>query len=339
MPDFSRRQLLAASAASALTLALPPRSARAADLKEIVIAEPAHLFPYVPVYVAIDQGFFAKRGLDVKTTMVLGGGHVTALISGQVWGNLGGAESDAMTNNGKADPLIAVCNFVNRALIYLCAKKGTKPASMSHDDLKAFCKGKKLALSRYGGTPDVLARQWLEQIGIDLKNDVTIINNGAIADAPTLVKAGAADIAVTTEPQISFGVQDGTWEEPFYSFPSLGDYAFSCISVKKSTITSDPATVQAFVTALVEALKITQTNRAMVEATIKKDFPTLADSVAKAALDRCYKDNLFSKDGMITVPAYEIDMKAVYDSGEMTRHVPYSEVVDMSFVINANKRK
>ena len=211
--------------------------------------------------------------------------------------------------------------------------------SSSPADLKAFCKGKKLALSRYGGTPDVLARQWLEQIGIDLKNDVTIINNGAIADAPTLVKAGAADIAVTTEPQISFGVQDGTWEEPFYSFPSLGDYAFSCISVKKSTITSDPATVQAFVTALVEALKITQTNRAMVEATIKKDFPTLADSVAKAALDRCYKDNLFSKDGMITVPAYEIDMKAVYDSGEMTRHVPYSEVVDMSFVINANKRK
>ena len=291
------------------------------------------------MYVAIDQGVFAKHGLDVKLTMVLGGGHVAALISGAVWGNLGGPESDAMSNNGKADPLLAICNFVNRALIYMCAKKGTKPASNSPADLKAFVKGKKLALSRYGGTPDVLARQWLEQIGIDLKSDVTIINNGAIADAPTLVKAGAADIAVTTEPQISYGVQEGIWEEPFYSFPSLGDYAFSCISVKKSTITSDPATVQAFVTALVEALKLTQTNRAMVEATIKKDFPTLSDSVAKAALDRCYKDNLFSKDGMITVPAYEIDMKAVYDSGEMTRHVPYNEVVDMSFVINANKRK
>jgi NitT/TauT family transport system substrate-binding protein len=339
MSALTRRDLLVATAASTLTLALPPRMGRAADLKEIVIAEPAHLFPYVPVYVAIDQGFFAKRGLDVKTTMVLGGGHVTALISGQVWGNLGGPESDAMTNNGKADPLIAICNFVNRALVYLCAKKGTKPASNSPADLKAFCKGKKLALSRYGGTPDVLARQWLESIGIDLKNDVTVINNGAIADAPTLVKAGAADIAVTTEPQISFGIANGIWEEPFHSFPSLGDYAFSCVSVKESTIKTDPTTVQAFVSGLVDALKATQTNRAIVEATIKKDFPTLDDAIAKAALDRCYRDKLFSLDGVITPPAYEIDMKAVYDSGEMTRHVPFSEVVDMTFVNNANKHK
>jgi len=308
-------------------------------MKSIVLAEPVHLFAYVPLYLAIDQGIFAKHGLNVKMSMVLGGGHVAALVSGAVWGNVGGPESDAMADNGKADPLLAVCNIVNRALIYLCAKKGTKPASSSPADLKAFVKGKKLALSRYGGTPDVLARQWLEQIGINVKSDVTIVNNAAIADAPTLIKAGAVDIAVTTEPQISFGIEQGIWGEPFYSFPSLGDYAFACISVKKSTITSDPATMQAFVTALVEGLKLTQTNRGMVNATIKKDFPTLPDSVAKAALDRCFKDNLFSKDGMITVPAYEIDMKAVYNSGEMTRRVPFSEVVDMSFVINANKRK
>ena len=312
---------------------------RAADMKSITLAEPAHLFPYVPVYVAIDQGFFSKRGLDVKTTMMLGGAHVSALISGQVWGNLGGPESDAMSDNGIADPLIAICNFVNRALIYLCAKKGTKPASSSPADLKAFCKGKKLALSRYGGTPDVLAREWLEGIGIDLKSDVTIINNGAIADAPTLVKAGAADIAVTTEPQISYGIEQGIWDEPFFSFPSYGDYAFSCVSVKKSTITNDTATVSAFVTGLVEALKAVQTNRALVDATIKKDFPTLPDSVSKAALDRCYRDNLFSKDGMITAAAYDRDMKAVYDSGEMTRHVPVGDVTDMSFVIAANKHK
>jgi NitT/TauT family transport system substrate-binding protein len=339
MSVLSRRQLLAATAASTVSLALPPRIGRAADLKQITLAEPAHLFPYVPVYVAIDQGFFAKHGLDVKLTMVLGGAHVAALVSGSVWGNLGGAESDAMSNNASADPLKAICNFVNRALIYLCAKKGTKPASNSPADLKAFCKGKKLALSRYGGTPDVLARQWLESIGIDLKNDVTIVNNAAIADAPTLVKAGAADIAVTTEPQISFGVANNIWEEPFHSFPSLGDYSFSVISVKESTIKSDPATVQAFVSGLVEALKAVQTNRSIVEATIKKDFPTLDDAIAKSALDRCYRDKLFSLDGMITPPAYEIDMKAVYDSGEMTRHVPYGDVVDMTFVNVANKKK
>jgi NitT/TauT family transport system substrate-binding protein len=339
MPEITRRHLIAGTAATAAGFVLGTRTSRAADLKELLIAEPAHLFPYLPVYVAIDQGFFSKRGLDVKLLVALNGAHVTALISGQVWGNLGGPESDAMTNNGKADPLFAICNFVNRAIIYFCAKKGTKPAGTSNADMKAFFKGKKLALSRYGGTPDVLARQYLEQIGIDLKNDVTIINNGAIVDAPTLVKAGAADIAITTEPQISFGVEQGIWEEPFHSFATLGDYAFSCVSVRQSTIKSDPATVQALVSGLIDALHAVQTNRPLVEATIKKDFPNLSDSVAKSALDRCYKDNLFSKDGMITNAAYEQDMNAVYASGEMTRRVPLAEAVDMQFVVAANKRK
>jgi NitT/TauT family transport system substrate-binding protein len=339
MSTLTRGRLLAASAASAAALALP-RAARSADLKEIIIAEPAHLFPYIPVYLAMNQGIFAKHGLDVKLLVALGGAHVSALVSGQVWGNLGGPESDAMTNNGMiADPLFAIVNFVNRALVYFCAKKGTKPASASTADMKAFFKGKKLALSRYGGTPDVLARQYLQTLGLDLKSDVTIINNGAIVDAPTLVKAGAADIAITTEPQVSFGVIEGIWEEPCYAFPSMGDYSFSCVSTKKSTITKDPATVQAFVTAMVEALHIVQTNRAVVDDAIKKDFPNIAPNVAKMALDRCYKDNLFSKDGIITNAAYEKDMKAVYDSGEMTRRVPLNDTVDMTFVNNALKKK
>ena len=338
MPAMTRRDLFAGTAASTLAFGLGTRGARA-DTKSIVLAEPVHLFAYVPVYLAIDQGVFAKHGLDVKTLTAANGAHVTALVSGQVWGNIGGAESNAMADNGIADPLLAICNIVNRALIYFVAKKGLAPKSMSPADMKEFLKGKKFALSRYGGTPDVLARTYMEQNGIDLKTDVTIVNNASIGSAPDLVKSGAVDIAVATEPQISFGIQQGIWGEPFYSFPSLGDYSFTCVSTKKSTVTGDPATTQAFVTALVDALKLVQTNRPMVEATLKKDFPTIADPIAKAALDRCYKDQLWSKDGMITTVAYEKDMASVYKSGEMTRRVPLAEVADMSFVTNANKHK
>jgi NitT/TauT family transport system substrate-binding protein len=270
--------------------------------------------------------------------MIGGGAHVQALIAGQVWGNIGGAESDAMSDNGNiADPLITICNLINRALVYFVAKKGTAPKSMAPADIKAFFKGKKCALSRYGGTPDVLARTYMAQNGIDLKNDVTIVNNALIAAAPDLVRSGAADIAIATEPQVSFGILNGIWDAPFFSFPSLGEYSFTVLSTKKSTIANDPATVQAFVTAMVEALKLTQTNRKLVEAAIKKDFPNIADPVAKMALDRCYNDQLFSRDGLMSSPAYDKDMASVYASGEMTRHVAYSEVADMSFVLKAHK--
>jgi hypothetical protein len=57
------------------------------------------------------------------------------------------------------------------------------------------------------------------------------------------------------------------------------------------------------------------------------------------ALDRCYHDQLWSKDGTMTSAAYEKDMASVYSSGEMTRRVPFEQVADMSFVATANKRK
>ncbi len=340
MPALTRRDLLGGTAASALAFGLGARPAFAdAPLKPILLAEPAHLFAYVPVYLAIDGGLFARHGLNVSTLVAANGAHVTALVSGQVWGNIGGAESDAMADNGIADPLIAICNIINRALVYFVARKGLVPKSMSPADMKAFLKGKKFALSRYGGTPDVLARTYMEQNGIDLKNDVTIVNNASIASAPDLVKSGAVDIAIATEPQVSFGVAENIWEEPFYSFPSLGDYAFTCVSTKKSTITGDPATVQAFVTALVDALHMTVNNRPAVESTLAKDFPNITPAVSKAALDRCYRDQLWSKDGVITVPAYEKDMASVYSSGEMTRRVPLAQVADMSFVNYANRHR
>src|SRR6202158_854412 len=116
---LSRRSLLVATfgAAAITSVRLP---VRAQNLKEIVLAEPVHQIGYLPVYMGIDSGGFAKRGLDVKTIVASGGAHVSALVSGQVWGNIGGPESNAMANaNGKTDPLISVCNMVNKSNTYV----------------------------------------------------------------------------------------------------------------------------------------------------------------------------------------------------------------------------
>lgn len=53
--------------------------------KSIVIAEPVHLIAYLPLYVAIDKGYFKKEGLDVKVTTATGGAHVTSVVSGDAW--------------------------------------------------------------------------------------------------------------------------------------------------------------------------------------------------------------------------------------------------------------
>ena len=109
--------------------ALYSRNVFAQSPKALVLSEPVHNLGYAPVYLAADQGLFKKRGLDVSLVVATNGAHVTALVSGQVWGNIGGPESDAMANVGKADPLRTTCNLVNRANVYVVARKGTGPKS------------------------------------------------------------------------------------------------------------------------------------------------------------------------------------------------------------------
>lgn len=333
----SRRAFLAGAGSAAASLALSgPRAARAAGLKPIVIAEPVHGAGYSPLYLAIDQGLFAKRGLDVTMLTASGGAHVTALVSGQVWANIGGPESDAMANVGKADPLLSICNVVNRAMNYMVARKGLAPRSSSNADVAAMLKGKKIALSRYGGTPDLCGRWYLKKLGLDVNRDVTVVNQSDSSAAPLMVKQGAVDVAITQEPQITYGKQMGIWDEPFFSFPSLGDYTYSVISVRRSTITSDPKTVQAFTDALVEGLKIAASRRPAVEAVIRKEFPTLEPAGVKGLLDRCYADHIWSPDGVMSQKGYALDMEVVYSSGEFTTPTPFDSVIDMQFVKRSN---
>ena len=330
---LTRRAAMAGALATGSTIYSPAVFAQ--GTKKLLLAEPVHNLGYAPVYLATDQGLFKSRGLDVSVITTTNGAHVTALVSGQVWGNIGGPESDARANVGKADPLLTICNLVNRANVYLVARKGTGPKSNSDADIAAFLKGKRFGLSRYGGTPDLLARWLTIKVGLDPKKDIVAINQADNAAIVAMMKNGAVDLGVTQEPFITAGIEQGLWDEPFYDFPSLGDYAYSVVSVRRSTITREPQVVQAFVDAVVQALGIVAKDRGAVEAMTRKEFPTLPANGVKATLDRAYADHLWSVDGIVSERGYNLDMDVVYKTGSFTKRTPYADVVDMQFVRKA----
>jgi NitT/TauT family transport system substrate-binding protein len=330
---LTRRTAIANSVA--LGLAVGSRPAFAQSLRALAIAEPVHNLGYAPVYIAHDQEFFASRRLNVSLLLATNGSHVTALVSGQVWGNIGGPESDAMANVGKSDPLRAICNLANRANLYLVARKRLAPKSGSKADLAAFFKGKKFAFGRYGGSPDLLGRWLVIEVGLDPKTDIDVVNQADMGSVPAMVKNGVVDVAITQEPFITAGIEQGLWDQPFYSYPTLGDYPYSVLSVRQSTIQSEPQVVQAFVDAVVQALVLAAKDRQAVEAMTHKEFPTLSADGVKATLDRIYAHHIWSPDGMVSRSGYDLDMDVVTKTGAFTKSVPYEDVVDMQFVRKA----
>jgi len=302
-----------------LALAAPPFIARA-ESKELLVAEPVHSTGYLPMYIAMANGYFAESDIVVKiVTIETGGGHTNAVLSGQAFAFIGGPEHNAFAK-AKGAELRAVVHCVDRGNVYLCAAKG-------HD-----FKGKSIAVGPYGGTPNSIMRYLLAKWKLDAKRDVTLIEvaNSAV---PAAVRGGQAVIGNSTEPMITQGIRQNIWNEPFFNVPKeLGPYAYSTINVRLDSIQKEPEVVRGFVKGMVKGLKFLYANPNEAAEIAKKQFPTMALEDLKATLDRSFSDKMWSKNGMISKEAWATGSAVVREAGILKADIKYEEIIDMSFV-------
>jgi NitT/TauT family transport system substrate-binding protein len=325
---MDRRKFLKSGATLGLALASPPIIAHAAP-KELLVAEPVHSTGYLPMYIAMAKGFFAESDINVKiVTIETGGGHTNAVLSGQAFAFIGGPEHNAFAKAKGAD-LRAVVNCVDRGNVYYCAATGQGPKDQ---DWASYFKGKSVAVSPYGGTPNSITRYLLAKWKLDPRKDVTLLEvpNSAV---PATVKIGKAVIGVTTEPMITQGVKQGFWGEPFYNIPKeLGPYAYSTINIRLDSIKKEPEVVRGFVRGMMKGLKFLYADKDASAEIAKKQFPTMALEDLKATLDRSFADEIWSKDGTISPAAWETGKAVVMGANILKTDVKYDEIIDMSFV-------
>lgn len=299
------KTLLRTAAATAAVLALaacssgdPAPDTRAASVEDgggettsITLAEPVHGVGYLPLYAAIDLGFFAEEGLEVEVTTLTGGGHVNATLAGEVFGFIGGPESGAVANV-KGSDLVTVANVVNRGNVYFVAATGKEPAE--GEDMAEYLAGKTIVGGRYGGTPNAILRHILITEGLDPASDVQLIEVEDSSAIPSVVAQGQAEIAVVAEPQLGLGIQQGLWGEPFLNpLELLGPYAYSSIVVPRATVDDEPELVRGFVAALAKGQQRIEEDREYAEELAAEQFPTMEPAVLAATLDRAYADSLW----------------------------------------------
>ena len=323
--------------AAALAIALWQASSTGAFAagKELLVAEPGHNVGYLPLYAAIQKGYFAEVGLDVKVlTMESGSAHTNAVLSGQAFAFIGGPEHNAFAKL-KGGELRSVVNVVNRGNVYYMAPPGKGP--QPGEEMAAYFKGKVIAVSAYGGTPNSITRYLLKKWNLNDKTDVTLQEVPTSA-VPATIKAGKAQIGVGGEPAITQGIKQGLWTEPFYKIPKeLGPYAYSTINVRLDSIQKDPDTVQKFVTAVMRGIDFTYAHPDEAAVAARKEFPTMDLEDLKATLDRYFADEMWTKDGSITPDSWETAKSVVIGAGILKHDVAYDQIIDMKF-FNAAKR-
>jgi NitT/TauT family transport system substrate-binding protein len=313
-------------------LAAVSLSANAADQKQLVVAEPVHNTAYLPLYIAVDKGYFADEGLDVKVLTVEGGSaHTNAVLTGQAYAFIGGPEHDAFAKLKGAE-LRSIVNIADRGNNYLVAAVGKGPHDKDDKIFTAYFKGKSIVTSQFGGTPNSTIRYMIAKAGLDVAKDMTLLETttpGILA----AVKAGQAQIAITSEPFLTQGVRQSVWEEPFYNVPKeMGPYAYSTLNVQLQSIQKDPDTARGVVRAMIRALRFTYAHPDEAAAIAHKEFPTMPPDDLKATLDRCFADEMWSHDGMVSEQSWTTAQSVVRAADILKADVPYDAIIDMRFV-------
>lgn len=166
-----------------------------ADKTPVVLNEVAHSIFYAPMYVAIEEGYFAEEGIDL--TLVTGFGAdktMTALLTGEADIGFMGSESTIYTyKEGASDYAVNFAQLTQRAGNFLVSRE---PIDDFNWDM---IKGKDVLGGRAGGMPEMVFEYILKKNGIDPAADLSIdqsIDFGATAAA---FSGGQGDFSVVCD--------------------------------------------------------------------------------------------------------------------------------------------
>jgi NitT/TauT family transport system substrate-binding protein len=188
---FSARRLLGCIGASlvfaAASMGARAQSAAPADTTKIVIGEPSTGTGQLPIYVALQQGFFQKAGLDVTGQLLSGGtaSAMAAFASGSVnILNLSAPEVVQYVGK-KVISGKAFAEIVDQSYDVVTAKSITNVQDI---------KGKAVGISAPNAGDYVLLLATMQQYGIAPK-DVTFINSGNSINRLAALNAGSIQVA------------------------------------------------------------------------------------------------------------------------------------------------
>src|SRR3981081_3779846 len=196
-------------------MSLLTRIARATALISILLATPAlaenkkatlsqafQSMLYLPLYVAIDEGFFTQQGLDLtKETAGAPTAALSAVISGSAQFSIHGPEWTAIAAS-KGAPVNIIANVVNGAAVWIATAPDFKFDSIK--DVKV----QKIFTGLMPTTSTSLFMKLLKENGMDPKTDVQMIQV-AIGSEPGPFVANQADIAIMHEPGLDQAVAKG----------------------------------------------------------------------------------------------------------------------------------
>ena len=182
----------------------------------VKLALPAKSMGYLPLFIALQRGFFKDEAIDIEIPMMLPQLAHNALMSGEV--DYHGAADSALRLAAKGAPLKAIFFGAMRPNYFMMAKPQVKAVA----DLR----GKYIGMVRFGDTVELATRIALSREGLDPQKDAIPIMIGLPTTRVAALAAGSIDATIAVPPDNVLLRQKGFRELLFLGdsveFPSNG---------------------------------------------------------------------------------------------------------------------
>ncbi|HLH26217.1 MAG TPA: ABC transporter substrate-binding protein [Chloroflexota bacterium] len=232
-----------------------------APLPKVTVSYSSVSGTFLPVWIAVDEGLFAKHGLDVDITYIASGTtSMQSLIAGDLQFIVSSGAEPAAAYLGGAPTRIVLGWFHALSALFM-----TDPSITSPEQLR----GKPVGITRFGGQPHVAARLALKKWGLDPDRDVQYLQLGGTPEILAAMQSGTV-VGGAFAPPTNVRAQR-------LGFRVLGDlgqmdipYQAGVLAGMQSYLEANPEATRRFVQAMLDAIQVSLTDDASTYAVLAK---------------------------------------------------------------------
>lgn len=310
-----------------------PKEEKTGNTK-VVLNEVAHSIFYAPMYVAIEEGYFAEEGIDLELVCGFGADKVmTAVLSGEADVGFMGSEASIYTyNEGATDYVVNFAQLTQRAGNFLVGREDIS------DFTWADLKGTTVLGGRKGGMPQMVFEYILKQNDIDPEKDLEINQNIDFGSTAAAFSEGQGDFSVEFEPHATSLEKAGKG----YVIASLGEDSgyvpYTAFCAKGSYIEENPDVIQSFTNALQKGMDYVQSHTPEeIAKAIAPQFEETDIDTITTIVTRYYDQDTWKSDLIFEKESFDLLQDILESAGELSKRAPYKDLVNTEFAKKALK--
>ncbi|HVA25705.1 MAG TPA: ABC transporter substrate-binding protein [Chloroflexota bacterium] len=306
----------AAGAVSACGGALPAPSKPSVPAQTVTVATPSKSLSQLPLYVAIQRGFFKELGLNVQFKEMTPPAQVAAVAAGEV--DYTTAIGSSIQAAARGLPIKTVLTLAGKPQHVLVATKDISSVQQ--------LAGKTVGISARGSTTERELQVVLQQNGLT-EQSVQIVALGDSANTVAAMKAGRIDATVLPVPD-NFVAEREAGGHTLVNIAQVMDAPLSGLSTSNKRLQDNPDQVVALIKGALKGTAYIKANKTETAALIAK-FTAIDATTAAQAYD-LVRDT-YADTGIVTDAAIRntiIDQQAA-------AALNLSQVVDWSFAKRA----